>query len=35
MPELVKNLHDSNLKVGEKALISIDLFCENLESKVN
>ena len=34
MPELVKNVNDKNLKVAEKALIAIDLFCENLESKV-
>jgi hypothetical protein len=34
MPELVKNLDSKSLKVAEKAIIAIDMFCENLEIKV-
>jgi hypothetical protein len=30
MPALLKNFADLNPKISEKALIAIDLFCDNL-----
>jgi len=34
MPALIENISNANLKVGEKSLAAIDIFCENLEEKV-
>ncbi len=34
MPALIENVSNGNVKVGEKALAAIDIFCENLEEKV-